>query len=60
MNKGSAGPIIIIAIIFVFLVAAIGSCSSSGSSSSKPWKELGVSEREYMQVYNYYKYGEWG
>ena len=30
---------------------------SCSSSSSTPWGKLGVSKSEYMQVYNYYKYG---
>ena len=59
MNKGAGGLILVIAIVFVLLVAALGSCNSSSSSRNEPWRDLGVSEREYMQVYNYYKYGEW-
>ncbi len=50
-------PLIIAGLIFViFIVVAF--TSSSGSSSSTPWKDLGVSEREYMEVYNYFKYGK--
>jgi len=37
-------------------LALLTGCSDS-DDSDKPWKELGVSEREYMEVYNYFRYG---
>ncbi len=51
--------ILLIILLAVLLIFAI-SDSSGSSKSSKPWKELGVSEKEYKEVYNYYKYGTWG
>lgn len=61
MNDGGNGGGAIIAIIVV-IIMFFTMCSDGGSSGShrdEPWKDLGVTEREYNQVYNYYKYGEW-
>ena len=55
--KNSIPVIIAAVIIVIFIAIASASSSSSGGSSSKPWKDLGVSEKEYMEIYNYYKYG---
>lgn len=45
--------------MYLILGAAGGSTSgSSKSNSGEPWKDLGVSKKEYMEVYNYFKYGE--
>ena len=41
----------------IIVSSVTGGGSSKGSSSSKPWKELGVSEREYMEICNKIKYG---
>ena len=49
--------LVVVAMYALFLVAGGLSGTSSGSSN-EPWKELGVSEKEYMDIYNYYKYGE--
>lgn len=40
----------------VLALMLLSGCSDS-DNSNKPWKELGVSEREYMEVYNYFRYG---
>ncbi len=55
--------VIVIAVI-IYLICA----TSSGGGSNKddlydsvkgePWKDLGVSKKEYMEIYNKYKYGE--
>lgn len=56
---------IIVIVGVIFLSSAVFGFMSSGSSSSysevsgQPWKELGVSKREYMSVYNGIKYGVW-
>lgn len=50
--------IILAVILAVVLIIASSVSGGSSSSSSKPWKELGVSEREYMEIYNKIKYGE--
>jgi len=34
-----------------------GSFTSSGGPSGEPWKDLGVSKKEYMDIYNKFKYG---
>jgi len=60
MKKSGCGPIVLIIIVAALLLSLIGSCDSGSSHSNEPWRDLGVSKREYMQVYNYYKYGEWG
>ena len=48
--------LIIAVVVFVIFIAAAFATSPSGSSS-EPWRELGVTKKEYMDVYNYYKYG---
>ena len=47
----------IILIIVLMMSNGITGGKSSSSSSDKPWKDLGVSEREYMEIYNHFKYG---
>lgn len=49
--------LIVVAVIFLVLIVFAFASSSNTSNSNKPWKDLGVSEKEYMDVYNYYKYG---
>ena len=49
--------LVIVSIIFFILVVFAFSSSKNTSRSNEPWKDLGVSEREYMNVYNHYKYG---
>ena len=50
--------LVIVAIaVFVIFIAAAFATSPSGSSN-EPWRELGVSKKEYMDIYNYYKYGK--
>lgn len=56
-QKKNAIPIIIIVAILI-IFGTIAAVSSSNAPSNKPWKDLGVSEREYMEIYNYYKYGK--
>ena len=51
--------IIVIAFILYSCFSGGGSSSSSRSSSSKPWENLGVSQSEYMKIYNKIKYGNW-
>ena len=58
-GSGCLSIILLVIIIIFCFVMCDGGNSSYSSSSSEPWKDLGVSEREYKQVYNYYKYGEW-
>ena len=60
--KEATIAVIAIAIIMLISYLASDAGDSSGSSSSsglagEPWKELGVSEREYMEIYNHFKYG---
>ena len=43
--------LILLALVILLSLVACG----GGSSSDKPWKKLGVSEREYWEVYNYHK-----
>ena len=33
--------------------------NSPSHRPDEPWRELGVTKKEYMEVYNFYKYGEW-
>jgi len=40
------------------MTSAITGGGRSSKPSGKPWRELGVSEREYMEIYNKIKYGE--
>jgi len=52
---------VIMAVVLNIVVSFLpGAFAGISSSSNEPWKELGVSKKEYMQVYNYHKYGEWG
>lgn len=48
--------LIIAGVVFAIFVA-MAFADSPSSSSSEPWRELGVTKKEYMDVYNYYKYG---
>ena len=61
-KKHKAKNILAIAVLVLCLImsSSLGSCgrsSSRKSSSSQPWKELGVSKSQYMEIYNKYKYG---
>ena len=61
-KKHKAKNILAIAVLVLCLImsSSLGSCGSSSSrksSSSQPWRELGVSKSEYMEIYNKYKYG---
>ncbi|MBP1569511.1 MAG: hypothetical protein J6A12_03860 [Oscillospiraceae bacterium] len=58
-GDGKFTVILVIAAIIISFFMAMADGGGSSSSSSEPWRDLGVSEREYKQVYNYYKYGEW-
>lgn len=49
---------IALVILLLALIIATALDSGSGSSSGKPWKELDVSEKEYMDIYYKFKYGE--
>ena len=49
--------LIIVAVVVFVIFIAMAFASSPSGSSSEPWRELGVSKKEYMDVYNYYKYG---
>ena len=49
--------IICIIMVFVMIIMLQGCGGGSSSSSKQPWKELGVSQREYEKVYNMIKYG---
>ena len=49
---------ILLTILAGAMFLSLTACGGS-SSSSKPWRELGVSEREYKEIYNYHKkYGK--
>lgn len=56
-NK-TTGIILAVILVIVLIVVSSVTGGSGSSSSSKPWRELGVSEKEYMEIYNKYKYGE--
>jgi len=49
--------VIVVVIMYVFLAVAGGLSGTTSSSSNEPWRDLGVTKKEYMDVYNYYKYG---
>ena len=49
--------ITIVAVVAAMYLLLAVSGGLSGSSSNEPWRELGVSKKEYMDVYAYYKYG---
>lgn|GEM_PF-6289792 len=51
------GNVIIMLISYLASDAGGSSGGSSSGLSGEPWKELGVSEKEYMEIYNYYKHG---
>ena len=56
--SGKALMIAAAAVFVIFVVAAFAIDSgASGSHPDEPWKDLGVSEKRYMEIYNYYKYG---
>ena len=58
VNKGKRKIVLyVILIIFLLFCGMMSKSGGSGSSSKEPWKELGVSKKEYMDVYNHYKYG---
>lgn len=50
--------VFVVVAMYVLYFVAGGLSGTSSGSSNEPWKELGVSEKEYMDIYNYYKYGE--
>ena len=61
-GAGSAKPankVILIVVAIIFLILVLFSCSSSRNAShpNEPWKDLGVTKKEYTDVYNHYKYG---
>ena len=59
VKKIFIASVAIIAVSVIVIVSAIsGSVSNGSSGGRKPWQELGVSEREYMEIYNKIKYGE--
>ncbi len=45
--------IVVVAMAVMLFCFSMGQADYSSSKSKKPWKELGVSEREYMETYNY-------
>ena len=59
--KEATIAVVAIAVIMLISYLASDAGGSSGGSSSglsgEPWKELGVSEKEYMEIYNHFKYG---
>lgn len=68
MTSGTNLKIVVAVLALALLIPAIAGSAGSGSSSrnddlynsvsGEPWKDLGVSKREYMEIYNKYKYGE--
>ena len=58
-KKNVSGKVLVIAAAAVFVIFVISAFAidSTTSHSDEPWRDLGVSEREYMEIYNYYKYG---
>lgn len=57
-KKISNKALIIIAVAVFVVFIAFAFANSPSGSSNEPWRELGVSKKEYMDVYNYYKYGK--
>ena len=60
MTSKKVKTIIVVVVIMYIVLGMAGGLSGTSSNSShpnQPWKDLGVSEKEYMDVYNYYKYG---
>lgn len=49
--------VIFVGILLAVLLPGMDSGSSSSSVSGEPWKDLGISESEYMDIYNRIKYG---
>ena len=50
-------PLFIAAGIFLVLLVIAYVTSGGSSSANEPWRDLAVSKKEYMYVYNYFKYG---
>lgn len=48
----------ILAVCIAIILIVFSGSSGGSSKSDKPWIELGVSEREYYEIYNKIKYGE--
>ena len=40
-------------IILMVIVLGISSCDNS----NEPWKDLGISKSEYIDIYSYFRYG---
>lgn len=52
--------IFLVAVVLSFVIfgtSSGGRNSHKGGPSGEPWKDLGVSKSEYMEIYNKYKYG---
>ena len=43
-------------IMIVMSVFTISACDSS--NENEPWKEIGTTKKEYMDAYNYFRYGK--
>lgn len=59
-NNKTKGTILAIFLVIILIVASSvgGGGGSKSQSGDKPWKELGVSEREYWEIYNIIKFGK--
>ena len=52
--------IFLVAVVLSFVIfgtSSSGRNNNRGGPSGEPWKDLGVSKSEYMEIYNKYKYG---
>lgn len=49
--------LIIVGVVFFVLVVFAFISSKNAPHPNEPWKDLGVTQKEYMDVYNHYKYG---
>lgn len=56
-NK-TKGAIALVVLLVVLIIASAMDSGSGNASGNQPWKELGVSKKEYMEIYNKFKYGE--
>ena len=58
LTVGIAVTAVIVVILLIIISTSDGSSGGNSGISGRPWEDLGVSRSEYMEVYNYYKYGK--
>ena len=49
--------LLIVAVVVFMIFISMAFAVDSSTGHSEPWRDLGVTKKEYMDVYNYYKYG---